>query len=103
MKAAVAERTNASRLASTYEANWLVEAGIDRAAAQLGRSRAYTGETWRLPAEQVEGSRGATVRIEIKPDADPKFRRVAVTVALEGISGTTVRAAKEIRVSASAL
>jgi hypothetical protein len=100
VKAAVAERTYALRLALTRQADWLVEAGLNRAAAQLGRSGSYAGETWPRTAAQLDGSRGATIRIDVKTDADPKFRRVHVAAELQGPSGTTVRAAKEIRIAA---
>jgi hypothetical protein len=100
VKAAVAERTYASRLALTYQADWLVETGVNRAAAQLGRSGSYPGETWPLPAAQLDGSRGATIHIDVKADADPKFRRVHVAAELQGQSGTTVRSAKVIRIAA---
>jgi hypothetical protein len=100
VKAAVVERTYASRLALTHQADWLVEAGVNRAAAQLGRSGSYAGETWPLTAAQLDGSRGATIHIDVKADADRKFRRVHVAAELQGQSGTTVRAAKEVRVAA---
>jgi type II secretory pathway component PulK len=100
VKAAVVEKTYASRLALTHQADWLVEAGLNRAAAQLGRSRSYAGETWPLPAAQLDGSREATIHIDVKTDADSKLRRVHVAVELQGSSGTTVRATKEIRIAA---
>lgn len=100
VKAAVVEKTYESRQALTHQADWLVEAGLNRAAAQLGRSGSYTGETWPLPAAQLDGSRGATIHIDVKADSDPKFRRVHVAAELQGQSGTTVRAAKEIRIAA---
>jgi hypothetical protein len=100
VKAAVVEKTYASRLALTHQVDWLVEAGFNRAAAQLGRSGSYAGETWPLTAAQLDGPHGATIHIDVKTDTDSNLRRVHVAVELQGTSGTMVRAAKEIRIAA---
>jgi hypothetical protein len=100
VKSAVVEKTYLSRLALTHQADWLAEAGVNRAAAQLGRSGSYAGETWPLTAAQLDGSREATIRIDVKTDADSKLRRVHVAVELQGPTGTTVRATKEVHIAA---
>ena len=65
------------------QANWLVESAIDRAAARLAIDPSYTGETWKIPAEdffvskQASGQasaaappgKAALVRIAVKPVA----------------------------------
>ena len=100
VKAAVVEKTYASRLALTHQADWLAEAGLNRAAAQLGRSGSYAGETWPLTAAQLDGSRGATIHIDVKTDADSRTPLPsACRGRTQGPSGTTVRAAKELRIA----
>lgn len=57
------------------QAEWLVESGLERAAAQLAADRDYKGETWKIPAEAFGGRRGAAVRIEVKASPDDSRRR----------------------------
>jgi type II secretory pathway component PulK len=100
MQAVVAERKYVARLAQTHQAEWLVEAGVDRAVAQLARSSRYTGETWPISATRLGRARNAVVHIEIKQDTfNPKLRNVHVTADLqEGDTTTRVEAAKEMNV-----
>jgi type II secretory pathway component PulK len=99
MQTGVAERTYVSRLALTHQAQWLVEAGVDRAVAQLARSSRYTGETWPISATRLGGAKSAVVHIEIRQDtSDPKRRSVHVTARLQEGGATTVEAAKELSV-----
>ena len=37
------------------QADWLVESGLDRAAARLGDDPSYRGETWTIPADELGG------------------------------------------------
>ena len=57
------------------EAQWLAEAGVERAVAQLGTNADYTGETWNIPAAELGGSDGAAVRIRAEKVADHPDRR----------------------------
>lgn len=52
------------------QCEWLVEAGVERAAARLAADPDYTGETWRLGPEQLDGRHAAVVRIAVAPDAE---------------------------------
>ena len=55
----------------SVQAAWLVEAGFDRAAAQIEADPSFEGETWLVPAESL-GGRPAEVRIDIEAGDDPK-------------------------------
>jgi Tfp pilus assembly protein PilV len=62
------------------QARWLAESGAERAAAKLAADAAYTGETWTIPAAELDGQDGGIVRIEVKPVAEREKRR---TVKIE--------------------
>jgi hypothetical protein len=47
------------------QAGWLLESGLDRAAARLAADGNYTGETWRVPAEVFGGEYAAVVKIRV--------------------------------------
>jgi hypothetical protein len=59
------------------QAAWLVESGLERAWARLGRDADYAGETWAIPGDQIDG-RPASVRIEMAEDADVMTIRISV-------------------------
>jgi type II secretory pathway component PulK len=103
MQTGVAERTYASRLVLTRQAEWLVEAGLDRAAPRLARSSRYAGETWPISAAGLGPGRSAVVHIEIKQDTtDPTRRSIRVQAKLREGDATTVQAAKDLIVSVAA-
>jgi Tfp pilus assembly protein PilV len=61
------------------QAGWLAQAGLQRAAARLRERSDYAGETWKVSAEEMGGSDGAVVRIEVdKLAGEPGRRRVRV-------------------------
>ena len=79
MKAAQAEQNQIGRAQSRLQADWLVEAAIERAAAHLANDSAYAGEVWKIPAEEMDSSHPATVTIEIKPTAQqPDHREINI-------------------------
>ncbi|WP_152053836.1 hypothetical protein [Tautonia marina] len=51
------------------QADWLVEAGLERAAVRLKADPTYDGETWSIPADSP-GLRAATVVITIATDRE---------------------------------
>lgn len=96
LKAGVAEHGYIRRLERQSQADWLVEAGLDRAAAQLVRTPSYSGETWPISASSLGGTRDAIVRIEVKRDAsNSKRRSVHVTVVFDSKSVTPIETSKE--------
>ena len=48
----------------------LARAGVDRGIAKWSRSPDYEGETWAVPADELEGQFGATVEITVQPLGD---------------------------------
>jgi hypothetical protein len=52
------------------QAQWLAQAGVDRALAQLRKSPDYRGETWRIPSDELDGDSKAQVEIHLDPLAD---------------------------------
>jgi type II secretory pathway component PulK len=60
------------------QADWLAAAGIDRAIAQLKEFPDYTGETWRIPAEQLNNTTPAEVVIKVKTSDLVNQRKITV-------------------------
>jgi hypothetical protein len=99
IQAALAERTYANRIALTYQTDWLVEAGIDRAAARFAQSPTYEGETWPVSLQSANPPLNAVVHIEIKRTADSQTRLVRVKAEIRGEGSTHFESHKEIRLS----
>jgi hypothetical protein len=71
---AVAARNAAQTQHWGVQAQWLAEAGLERAAARLAAQPGYTGETWTIPAGELGGKEGAVVRIFVEADAEEPAR-----------------------------
>ncbi|MFV2067194.1 MAG: hypothetical protein ACC645_09465 [Pirellulales bacterium] len=54
---------------------WLAEAGLERAAARLAADGDYTGETWRISADELGQSRGANIVIRVGEVGDRRPER----------------------------
>jgi type II secretory pathway component PulK len=75
VKIGVAHRDQVRAQERQLQAEWLAQAGLDRALFRLAASAGYTGETWQIgPAELVPGTadgagqeKGAVVRIKVEP------------------------------------
>ena len=61
------------------QAEWLAEAGLERAAAKLSRNRGYAGETWDIPASALGGRDAGRVTIAVESSKDKPAQR-SVTV-----------------------
>jgi hypothetical protein len=99
IQAALAERTYARRIELIDQTDWLVEAGIDRGAAQLAKSPTYSGETWSVASTHLDGPFSAEVRIEVKRTDDSQIRLLSVRAELRGKERTQFESHKEVRVS----
>ncbi|MEX0715867.1 MAG: hypothetical protein WD066_04735 [Planctomycetaceae bacterium] len=80
------------------QAEWLAEAGLDRARARANGDPDWNGETWTIAAEEFDGRGDATVTIdrmmpENEDDDRGEIRAVAVYPA-----GATMRARAERRI-----
>jgi type II secretory pathway component PulK len=76
--AAVQARRQLHAERNMRQCDLLLHAGLDRAAAQLARNPAYTGETWR-PSDSVLAGGNARVVIEVKNAASDQHQRLAIT------------------------
>ncbi len=69
------------------QARWILESGVDRAAARLAADREYSGEKWLLTAEMIGGRYPGEVRIEVDPiegEADGRQVRVVADYTARG-------------------
>jgi Tfp pilus assembly protein PilX len=66
----VSEHRLAHRVAQRAQAQWLAEAGVRRAAAQLTADPNFTGEEWSIAADDLGQSYSALVVLSIEPVAD---------------------------------
>ena len=57
------------------QAQWLAEAGVERAAARLSADANYRGETWTISAKELAGANDGAVRINVEKDAGRANRR----------------------------
>lgn len=80
-RTALLQREQVLRDEFQLQAEWLAEAGIDRAAVRLRSEPAYTGEEWRPAADVGEIPLGQ-VRIDVvreESDSGPTLVRINVT------------------------
>lgn len=87
LKTGIAHRDQVRAQERSLQAQWLAQAGIDRALARLAASPGYAGETWELaprdlglPEPKGAGhGPAALVMIKIvKPDSSPERRLIQV-------------------------
>jgi len=76
LKRCVAEKRRVETASWQVQAAWLVESGIERAAAQLAADPEYRGETWHLPTDALGGPHEAVVTIRVEEIPQQKQRRL---------------------------
>jgi hypothetical protein len=76
------------------QAEWLVQAGAERAAFRLANEVEYRGEQWPLAAETIVGTHPGLVSISVRRDST---ERASVRVVAEYPSGgaTSIRRTRE--------
>lgn len=75
----VEERRHLRAQAWELQAEWLADAGMQRAEAMLAAGGDYAGETWLVPPEDLGGEHAARVQIAVETIADRAgTRRVRV-------------------------
>jgi Tfp pilus assembly protein PilX len=67
---AMAERRASELQLWTVQAQWLAEAGLERAAARLRADAEYGGETWNISAAELGGDKAAKVEIRVESADD---------------------------------
>ncbi len=76
---AVAERRASETQLWTAQAQWIAEAAVERAAARLVADAKYTGETWAIPAAEMDGKQSGKASIHVENvAARPDSRLVRV-------------------------
>lgn len=66
---------------------WLLESGLERAAARLAVDRNYTGETWTINADRLGGPDAAAIVIRVESDQSQSDRRQVVVEAACPVEG----------------
>jgi Tfp pilus assembly protein PilX len=75
----LAQRRDAETQIWAAQAQWIVEAALERAAARLSADPSYTGETWAISAAEMGGNDGAKAVIHVEKLAGwPNVRTVRV-------------------------
>jgi hypothetical protein len=76
------------------QAEWLADAALQRALAQLAKNSTYPGESWVIPPEQLNGRDEAKIRIDVEPAGEQRSEeriRISVDYPREGL----IRARRE--------
>lgn len=73
------------------QAEFLLEAGVQRAIEQINDDSTYTGERWELSKDAIPGQESALVEIKVTPATDDDATRIEVVTQLSANSPQTVR------------
>jgi hypothetical protein len=79
------------------QTEWLVEAGVERAAFRLMNDEEYNGEQWPLPADEIVGTHPGLVSITVRRES---MGPATVRVVAEYPAGeaTSIRRTREFLV-----
>ena len=80
------------------QARWLVEAGLDRAAARLRTQSTYEGESWQPQVDGIGGRGPAKVDIVVEATEVTNQLRVHVTAFYPDQDGLRIRAEQVVYV-----
>lgn len=101
MVSAIGNARKRSRIArQDAQAACLADAAVSRTVARLARDPAHVGETWDIPADQLEGVGPARVSIQVvRPEGGrDDVRTVRVRAELLGRSDLPTRSSREVNV-----
>lgn len=73
------------------QTEFLLEAGVQRAAQRLQANEDFTGETWELSTETIPGYQSAQVEINVSPFDGDWPRQVKVVAQLSGGGAKVMR------------
>jgi hypothetical protein len=77
-KRLLAERRSQILAEERVQTEWLAEAGVRRAAAQLSANAEYDGELWKIEPAEISRPKPASVLVTVEPGAPPnEFRLTA--------------------------
>lgn len=78
LRLAVAHRRQVQQAHTLRQAEWLAEAGVERAAHRLSADPNYAGETWRLDEDDLGTGHAGQVVIAVGPEPSGGRRPVRV-------------------------
>ena len=78
-RAALRERTRLASQQFQLQAARLAEAGVHRAIERRAADPQYQGETWSVPADQLDKTHTAEVRIRVEPNGSANTTRIEAT------------------------
>lgn len=79
------------------QAQWLAEAGLERAAAQLAADPNYSGETWEISEQDFADPFTASVTIRVENDNENTLaRRITAEASYPGSGAHSSRARRTI-------
>ena len=77
LRTGAAQREEGRSRERRLQAEWLAEAGLQRALARLDVDPGYSGETWDIDARELDSADAATVTIAVERTAgDAKLRTI---------------------------
>jgi hypothetical protein len=103
LRVSLAERKLVRSEEDRLQAEWLVEAGLERGAARLTDNASYTGESWKLSAEDLGGPDPGLVTIVVETSPEqPGQRALSVRAEYPAGSSRAVRQSKRLALKPSA-
>jgi len=80
------------------QCQWLAEAGVERAIARIAADPDFTGETWRIGPEQLDGRHAAVVWMAVASDPrEPAERLLNVQADFPDAPHARVRHTRTVR------
>ena len=80
------------------QTEWLVQAGVERAAFRLAESAEYNGEQWELAADAIVGAAPGTVEISVNREQPGKVR-VQIVAEYPAQSEFSIRRTREFLIN----
>ena len=103
LKLGVVQRGQLKTEEAALQAEWLVESGMERAAAKLAGTPGYEGETWTISPQEMNGPAPGLVKITVeKINGDVGNRRVTVMADYPSDSERRSRQHKSVTVDLGA-
>lgn len=100
IKLTLAQRSQAQREIWRLQADWLVESGLERAAAKIAVDDGYTGETWSVAADDIGGGRSGEVKIFVSlVEGQPGMRQVRVEAIFPAETEQRAKSSKQVNVA----
>ena len=81
LRTSIASMRQIHREQQRLQTGWVAEAGCQRAIYRFQTEANYAGETWKIPAEQLQSRSNASVLITVTPDSKPESGQIISVVA----------------------